>query len=323
MYAQDNYNKVRELIDNRRNNARTESLARSAELRLLSEELTALDKELSGTGLLIFKTACEGGDIAPLRERNVMLNKRRREIIVSLGYPEDYTDVKYTCEKCQDTGFVECRMCSCFKELLLTENIKSSGMGRLIEEQSFENFDIEFYRDEPELYSKIKANIERAKTYAEGFGTSERGKNLLLIGSTGSGKTHISTSIAKRVISRGYSVLYDSAQNIVTAFENDKFRSGYSRQENVSDKYLECDLLILDDLGTEFVNQFTIGCLYNLLNTRSNRGLSTIVSTNLSAGELVSRYDDRIYSRIIGSDYTVLSFGGKNKDYRLFGKKKK
>jgi DNA replication protein DnaC len=119
------------------------------------------------------------------------------------------------------------------------------------------------------------------------------------------------------VISKGYDVLYESAQNIISAFEADKFRSGYGPYEPTAEKYLTCDLLILDDLGTEFVNQFTVSCLYNLFNTRRNRGLSTIVSTNLSAEELSERYDDRIYSRIVGSDYTVLFFGGD--DYRLFG----
>ena len=142
--------------------------------------------------------------------------------------------------------------------------------------------------------------------------------NLLLIGTTGTGKTHISSAIAKEIIHQGFDVIYDSVQNIVSDFENDKFKSGYGPHDNVSDKYLECDLLIIDDLGTEFTSQFTTSCLYNLLNTRQNRGLATIISTNLSAKELAGKYDGRIYSRIVGSDYMVLPFKGS--DLRICNK---
>ena len=157
----------------------------------------------------------------------------------------------------------------------------------------------------------MEHNLKVAKDFAEGF--TRDSKNLLLIGNTGTGKTHISTAIAKTVIEKGYEVLYDSSQNIVSAFEQDRFKSGYGPCEPKGDKYLECDLLILDDLGTEFVNQFTVSCLYNLLNTRINKGLSTVISTNLSPAELSSKYEDRIYSRIVGCDSQILLFGGSDR----------
>ena len=192
-------------------------------------------------------------------------------------------------------------------------------MGRLIEEQSFDNFDLSVYAYDPSVSAKMQNVLKSAKEFACDFG-KKRGKNLLLMGTTGTGKTHISTSIAKVLIEGGYYVLYDSAQNIVSSFENDKFRSGYGQYEPEADKYLECDLLIIDDLGTEFINQFTISCLYNLFTTRRNRGLSTIISTNLAPAELATKYEGRIYSRIVGMDYNVLFFEGK--DYRLFGKRR-
>ena len=319
MHNYENYSKVKEMIDARRQEARRLSEVRSLEVRGLSDEICAIDAELEKTGPLIFKTAVSGGDIAPIKERNQQLVARRREIIKSLGYPEDYTDLKYSCPTCRDTGFLEnTKACACFRRLLYTENVKSSGMGRLIDEQSFDNFDINAFAYDPAVMRKMENVVCQAKDFAVNFGKKHKGKNLLLIGKTGCGKTHISTSIARVLLEGGYYVLYDSSQNIVSAFENDKFRSGYGAYEPEADKYLECDLLIIDDLGTEFVNQFTISCLYNLFNTRRNRGLSTIISTNLDPAELSSKYEDRIYSRIVGSDYKVLFFEGK--DYRLFGK---
>ncbi|MBR2651119.1 MAG: ATP-binding protein [Clostridia bacterium] len=317
MYGNENYDKVRDIIDARRTEARRLSEARSLEVCMRSREIKEIDEELRATGPRIFKAACAGEDIAPLKERNQELVARRRALIVKLGYPEDYTDVKYSCAKCSDTGFTpDTRMCTCFKQLLVTENIKSSGMGKLIEEQSFENFNLGAYAYDAEVYENMQAVYEAAREYAESFGkASDIKKNLLFLGKTGSGKTHISTSIAKVVIERGYEVIYDSVQNIISAFEKDKFRSGYGAYEPQGDKYLECDLLILDDLGTEFSSQFTVSCLYNLFNTRKNRALATIISTNLSADELVAKYDDRIYSRIVGKDYDIFVFNGK--DFRL------
>ena len=309
MYGYDNYQKVKELIEKRRESAIREAEARDAELRLESREIREIDAELTGTGLLLFKTACAGGDLAAIRERNLALVKKRGEVLVRLGYPADYSEIKYTCPICCDTGYEGSKLCSCFREELIKENIRSSGIGNLIEKQSFDNFRLDIYKDEA-IKKEMTHNLNEAKRYADEF--SRDSKNLLLIGTTGTGKTHLTTAIARTVIEKGFEVIYDSAQNVVAAFEYDRFKSGYGQYEARGDKYLECELLILDDLGTEFSNQFTVSCIYNLLNTRINKGLPTVISTNLGAGELLSRYEDRIYSRIIGQDTVILRFLGKD-----------
>ena len=311
MYNYENYTKVKEEIERRRTEARAKADYRSDLLRSRSPEIAKIDEELSGTGLLLFKTACAGGDVSAIRKRNQELCQRRREAMVALGYPADYTDIQYTCKKCSDTGFLaNGKMCSCFREELIRATIASSGIGKLIEKQSFDNFSLAQFEPGSEEYEKMKHVLDSAKEYVERFAKSQG--NLLLIGKTGTGKTHISTAIARGVISKGFDVVYDSVQNIISDFEADKFRSGYSSEVERSAKYLECDLLIVDDLGTEFSNQFTVSCLYNLLNTRQNRGKATVISTNLSPKELSNQYDDRFYSRIIGSDCEVLRFIGKD-----------
>ena len=315
MYTRENYALAKAEIEARRLKAIATAEERNRALALESEEIRAIDNELSGTGLLLFKTACLGQDIEPIRQRNTDLMTIRRKLLVKLGYPEDYTDVHYTCTACSDTGFVDTKMCSCLKQLLITKNIQSSGMGNLIDKQSFDNFDLSCYKNNPENYQRMTQNLKKARAFADGF--ARHHDNLFLIGSTGTGKTHISTAIAKTVISQGFDVLYDSAQNIISDYETDRFKSGYGMVEQISGKYTECDLLIIDDLGTEFINQFSISVLYNLLNTRINKGLSTIISTNLSTTELAGKYEGRIYSRMVGADYTVLRFEGN--DHRITG----
>jgi len=311
MYTRENYAASKAEIEKRRLDAISTAEERNAILALESKEIRDIDRELSGTGLLLFKTACMGGDIEPIRKRNNELNEKRRKLLVKLGYPEDYTDPQYTCKICSDTGFVGTKMCSCLKQLLITKNIQSSGMGNLIDKQSFDNFNLDVYSRTPEVKARMERNLKIAKAFADNFASHH--SNLLLIGTTGTGKTHISTAIARVVISQGFDVLYDSAQNIIDDFETDKFRSGHNRTESVSEKYLECELLIIDDLGAEFVTQFSVSALYNLINTRQNKGLSTIISTNLSASELAGKYEGRIYSRIVGADYTVLKFEGEDR----------
>ncbi len=308
MYGYENYYKVKNIIEERRKTAISDAESRTAEVNARSERVREIDSELRKTGLLLFKTACEGKDTSAIKERNLALQAERRDELVRLGFAPDYTEPQYTCKRCSDTGYLENTTCNCMRELLITENIRSSGMGSLIERQSFENFDLSRYAGDERR--RMEYNLSVAKDFAESF--TSKPKTLLFIGKTGTGKTHLSTAIAKRAIEKYCEVLYDSAQNIISAFESDKFKSGYGPFEPKGDKYLECELLIIDDLGAEFATQFTVSCIYNLINTRQNKGLSTIISTNLSAEDLANRYDDRIYSRLVGIDSQVLLFLGRD-----------
>ena len=292
--------------------ARERADSKAREVRAAIPEVARIDKELSLTGLEIFSASLSGVDkdvrLSEIRAKNEALQKRRAELLVENGYPEDYSDVKYDCEKCGDTGFVDNKMCSCMKEALTLAGIESSGFGKLISAQSFENFSLEYYKKNMTHYEMVRKNVEYLKSYAEGF-NSGVSQSILMMGGTGLGKTHLSSAVARRVIEKGNDVFYTGAIDLFSQFEIQRFRSYSNEPNELIERYFECDLLIIDDLGTEMINQFSVSTLYNLLNDRLSRKKPTIVSTNLSQDEIMKKYTDRITSRMFG-EYRVLLFAG-------------
>lgn len=312
-YNIENYRKVKEMLEKRRSDALQKASERRGTLHLSIPEIAAIDKALSSTGMQLFRAATEGGEglssrIAAIKEEHEALRARRAALLVECGYAADYTEPSYVCKRCNDTGFFEAKMCDCMKEALILEGIRSSGLGRLIDRQRFDNFSLDYYKNSPEHYERAQYALQRTRAYAEEFGAEA--KNLLLMGPTGLGKTHLSTALARRVIERGFDVAYESVQDLIMDFEYDRFKSGYGESSKRAERYLGCELLILDDLGTEQTNQFVITSLYHLINTRINQGKSTVISTNLIGDrELRERYGDRISSRLLG-EFEILLLSG-------------
>lgn len=313
--------KVRDEFENKRSRAAGASDANRQQAYLKCPLLIEVDRALSLTGLSVYRAALGGKEglesrIAAIKKENLELQENKRRLLKEAGFPEDFTDIKYECDKCNDTGYVGVNMCSCMKKALVREAYNSSGLGKLLAGQTFENFDLSYYSsvaDESGTSPKevMEKNLERAKQYVDEFGDTAKETNLLFAGTTGLGKTHITTAIAKGIIDKGYDVVYDSAQNIIRAFEQERFEKDEYAGDNVS-RYFQCDLLIIDDLGTEFRNTFTQSALYNLLNTRINAGKSMIVSTNLcTVDEFLKVYEERIASRLIGS-FKFFKFVGKD-----------
>ena len=314
-YSSESYRRVKDELRVKRERAEAEATARRSEIHDAHPDIAALDAALSETGMRLFKIALEGGAgrLERLREENAAMLELRAKMLAAAGYPADVTEPRYECAECHDSGYVGTRMCACMRRALILESFRESGIGGLIDRQSFENFSLDYYRDERER-SEMSFVFSRAKKFAETFGTPDAPcRNLMFIGGTGLGKTHLSTAIARRVIERGYDVKYESAPNIISDFEAERFGGEryYSRGASLTDKYFECDLLIIDDLGAELVNQFTVSCLYNLINTRQNRGLGMLISTNLDGSELRSLYNDRITSRLFG-EFDILRFRGRD-----------
>lgn len=313
-YNSKNLRRIREEYKTKHLIAENEADERRRRVHLLLPELAEADKRLSRLGAELMAVAImEGGEVkekkfAKLREESQAINAKRREILVAAGYPADYTDVKYQCTKCSDSGYDGIKMCDCMRNDLIMAGFESSGIAELLRKQTFDNFSLDYYKQNPDSYKMMERIFAFAKSYAEGFKSGEA-DNLAMFGGTGLGKTHLSTAIARRVIEKGNDVLYVTATGMVSDFEAEQFGSPQIAKGELTDKYFECDLLIIDDLGAELANQFTVSCLYNLLNVRINRRGATVISTNLTQQELFKKYSERITSRIMG-EFKILPFSG-------------
>lgn len=310
-YSQDVYSRATEALDRRREKANIDAQARFDEI---SEKIPALEdiqRELSQIGLSIsrvyFASSDMKADIEKLMHKSLKLQEDKRRLLRENGYDENALAVKFTCDACKDTGFIGSRRCKCHKELL--KSIERSDLAKIapIEDCTFDSFETKYYPD-VERAERIKANCVK---YATQFTT--KSKNIIFYGGTGLGKTHLSLAIANAVINRGYSVVYGTAQNLLNDLQNENF----GRYDNI--RYYEravmnCDLLIIDDLGTEFKNSYTTAELYNIINSRILSRLPTIISTNFTQNELEDKYDQRITSRIVG-EYSPLTLMGNDIRY--------
>ncbi len=301
-------NLVNEEFENKRIKNESTRDARISEVYSKIPEIKSIDKELSKTGASIMALALGGKEgldvrLGEIKSRNLELQRTRALLLSEHGYGEDYTDLHYDCTLCQDYGVYNGKLCSCYKNRLIEEQFKLSGISNLVKTQSFETFSLDVYENKEEMGELLNY----AMNYVKDFATVK--ENLLFAGGTGLGKTHLSTAIAKSLIENGYNVIYETAQNIFFDFDNDRFRDRFTDEAPESQKYLDCDLLIIDDLGSEAINSFTVSCLYNIINTRLNRGLPIIASTNLSSKEIRSKYHDRIASRLFG-EFNIRMFHG-------------
>lgn len=308
-YNNENYYALREEYNAKRARAAELAEKRQKELAEKVEGVAELDAALADTARRIMGAAMEGRKglderIAKIRRETEDMRRARGDLLKAHGYPADYSDVKYECELCGDTGFVDGKMCSCFRRALNLRGYESAGVARLVATQSFDSFSLDYYKNDAAALAQMKHNFDTAYEFAQNFVPRKSG-SLLFLGGTGLGKTHLSSAIAKAVIDCGCDVMYDAATHIFSAFEAAKFKDA----TNDIDRYLTVELLIVDDLGAEFGGAFSNACLYDIVNTRLIRGLSTVISTNLGAAELTARYGERIASRLFG-EYTPLVFSG-------------
>ncbi len=286
-------------------------------------EVKALDGEIRKTMAEVMAHTFRHGEdpyaaVEQVRQKNLALQRQRASILIQAGYGEAYLTEGPLCKKCSDTGYVGEKMCACLEKLCQEEQRKeltcllSSSLG------SFDDFDLKYYSTvrDPSLgtspQDQMEMIYETAVNYARKF--SLRSRNLLMNGGTGLGKTFLSACIARQVVSLGYSVVYDTAIHIFSCLEKQKFGGATEEELRMAQRVMACDLLILDDLGTEMPTAFVTPALYGIVNGRILEGRPTIISTNLSLGELSRRYSPQVASRLMG-EYINLMFMGQ--DIRL------
>ena len=285
--------------------------------------------ELSHTMAKIIASGLKRGTdprsaIAALEAENLNLQAERTRLLEKLGYPADYLVEKPNCSHCNDTGYVGSEMCACLRDYYVRAQNEELSQMLDLGTQSFDTFDDKLYSKTETYGHKLTAHERADKNYnacvemATHF--SSKSENLLLTGGTGLGKTFLSASIARVVSESGSSVVYDTAGHIFARFEAQKFRreAGDDGADVDVERYLKCDLLILDDLGTEMATSFIQSAVYQLVNTRLMTGKKTVISTNLTPEEIGRRYGAAVLSRIEG-EYRILPFFGE--DIRKLKKK--
>ena len=277
--------------------------------------LREIDRQLRLTMAMAAQAVfSSGGDVneglEEARRKNQEL-QREREVLIRMYFEEGYLDDSPVCTHCGGSGYVGATMCECLAELCRQEQKKELtflNVGR----ENFDQFRLDYYPDRIDRNLGVNVRDLMEKTYQTcrkyAYSFTERSGNLLFSGDTGLGKTFLSACIARTVADRGFSVVYESAGHLFSNLERAKF-SGDEQARIDAKKYLDCDLLIVDDLGTEMPGQFTTAALYSLVNDRLLAGKAMIVSTNLTVDDLSRRYSAQIASRLRGSFVRVAFLG--------------
>jgi DNA replication protein DnaC len=246
--------------------------------------------------------------IAAIRDKNLALQQERSDLLTQNGYSADYLDEKPVCPLCKDRGWVGAEMCGCLKALCTEEQNQLLSSMLDLRGQSFDRFRLDYYgAPHTADRSQMEMVYNFCRKYATQFQTFPC-RNLFLTGTPGVGKTFLSACIAGTVSEQGFSVVYDTAIQIFSQFETEKFTRDPEAQKSTK-RYLNCDLLILDDLGSEMLTPFVQTTLYNLVNSRLISNRSTVISTNLRLQDIPTRYSQQVFSRLTG-EYQLLRCQG-------------
>lgn len=292
--------------------------------RTVPEYKTLLDR-ISVMSVDAAKVALSGDSEAlnNLRIDISSIEKQLSQLLVSHGFPADYLEMQYTCPNCKDTGYINNEKCRCFVQASINLLYKQSNLEEILRLENFDTFSLKYYsNDRTDSITGLTPYVNAQKVLSicgEYVNKFPCGENILFYGDTGVGKTFLSNCIAKALLDKANSVLYLSAIDLFDCMssQNDNDNSSGIEIPSVEDQIFTCDLLIIDDLGTELVNSYTNSRLFHCLNNRLQNNLSTIISTNLTLQELMNTYSERIFSRI-SSSFTLLKLYGD--DIRLLKK---
>lgn len=280
-------------------------------------QVRKLDLQLGEQAAACAKRMLDGdeGARARLKEKFAGLRREKEELLTGAGYPKDYMELHYRCPDCKDTGYANGRRCHCFEQARIRILYDQSNLGQVLERENFSVLTSRYYSDEviPGLGISEKSYMEQVVRQCREFARRfpQKGGNLLFTGSTGVGKTFLANCIAKELIDRYVSVIYLPSQDLFELLSRCKFgREAEEGAEESCRHILECDMLIIDDLGTELNNAFVSSQLFYCINERINRAKGTLISTNLSMGRIRDTYSDRVASRLMSHYQMIPLYGG-------------
>ncbi len=303
---------ILKIYDNIRDNEAKALKARKAEISEKYPEIIELDNKIQKLSLQMSLSIIKSEDakktLNEFKENITDLRVKKCEMLVERGYSPEYLNLHYQCNRCQDTGFIGPQKCVCYKEKLVRLYYKDSELENTVKYNNFNNFDLNLFSNHrlgDEKYSPRK-NMENNLEYIlDDFipNFSIISTNLLFYGNPGSGKTYLSYCIAKAILDKGYLVVYKTSDELIKNLRDIRFNNDY----NLESLLLNCDLLIIDDLGAEHLNEFSITELFNIINKRILTKKKMLISTNLTLQGITKQYSERIASRLIG-DFKLCKF---------------
>ena len=309
------YDEIQRGYDDRQLRNKDILATRTKEVHAKAPELLAVERSIAECSVASARKFFDGDKsaISELKQQIATLRARKASILESLGYPSDYLQPIYTCPDCKDTGFINGERCHCFTQHAIDMIYTQSNIKDILAKENFSNFTFNYYSDtecDPATGRTSLANAKEAfatcQRFINNFGMTF--ENLYFYGDTGTGKTFLSNCVAKEILDKGHSVIYFTAFQLFDILSKgifDKDNKAIDAHQNIFD----CDLLIIDDLGTELVNSFTTSQLFLCLNERILRKKATIISTNLNIGQIADIYSERVLSRIAGH-YTIIKMFG-------------
>ena len=294
-----------EVYEKIRNEEDRQLKQRKAEIKALYPEILDLDNDIQKLSLkltmTILKKDVTENDINKIKDQITDLRAKKCELLVSHGYDPEYLNMHYKCNKCQDTGYIGTRKCECYKSKLVSLYYKDSELQDILKDNNFANFNLDLFSSTSirEQYSP-RTNMRNiydfiTKDFIPNF--SKNSDNLLFSGNAGSGKSFLSYCIAKELLDRGFLVVYKTSDELINCLRDIKFNNN----SHLEKLLIDCDLLIIDDLGSEQLTDFVATELFNLINKKLLKKKKMIISTNLPLAGIASHYSERISSRLIGN----------------------
>ncbi|MBE6737262.1 MAG: ATP-binding protein [Ruminococcaceae bacterium] len=310
-YSKEIYKQAYKIIDERRIFAQDIANKHSEEIYAKIPQVQEINRRITACAIEAARAVLKGSRAKDELERIAKVNLELQALLADVlrdnGYPLDYMEPHYTCPLCEDTAYVEkdgkTVYCQCFLELLKQCACDEINKLSPLSLSTFDTFNLEYYpydsnADGVTPYTRMSKILNYCKNYAKNF--TGKGKSLLMRGATGLGKTHLSLAIANEVLQKGYYAVYVSAPSILSKLDRLHFNHEFEEEQAITDTLCDCDLLIIDDLGTEFASSFTKSAIYNIFNNRLLQNKPMIINTNMTIRELENSYSQRFVSRIMG-----------------------